>query len=300
MGVDIKNFNTKDIIEAVRVLENIYDVVRVVNPVQNKVIYIENRNDPVTVHEDACYAFWEKNKFCDNCISLRAITEKDTFVKFEVINERIYMITASPVEYQGGSHVVEMLNDITDKGMLESIAGKNTEDFTSLVLRLNDALVRDELTQIFNRRYINERLPVEIIHSILESNSAAVVIADIDKFKKKNDTYGHIAGDMILQQFAQLLANGLENDRDWVARYGGEEFLFYLHNTDSEQALEVAERLRKMVENARFTIPDGIVSITCSFGVCTLQKGMDMQEWIAHADKKLYAAKASGGNGVVV
>jgi len=103
-----------------------------------------------------------------------------------------------------------------------------------------------------------------------------------------------------LQQFAQLLANGLENDRDWVARYGGEEFLFYLHNTDSKQALEVAERVRKMVENAKFKIPDGIVSITCSFGVCTLQKGMNMQEWIAHADKKLYIAKANGGNEVVV
>lgn len=300
MSANIGKINTDNIVEAVRILENIHDVVRVVDPVQNTVIYVANKTDPASVHKETCFTFWHKEKFCNNCVSLRAIKEKDTFVKFEVVKDRIFMITASPVEYQGHIYVVEMLSDITDKGILESIAGKNPKDFASLVLRLNDALVRDELTRLFNRRYINERLPVEIFHSIAASTPASLVIVDLDKFKQVNDNYGHSAGDMVLQQFSRLLTEGVRNYQDWVARYGGDEFLLHLHNTDSKQAVEVAERVRKVVESAKFIIQDRSISITCSIGICELQKGMDVQEWFDQADKKLYAAKAGGGNRVVV
>ncbi len=298
--VDIKKINTENIVDAVKILKNIYDVVRIVDPVQNTILHIKDRKSPAVLREGACYAIWKKNKFCDNCISYRAIKEKDTFVKFEVIDERVYMITASPVEYQDGCYVVEMLTDITGKGVLESMAGESTEDFTNLVLRLNDALVRDELTKIFNRRYINERLPIEIFHSIANANPAALVIIDIDKFKNKNDMYGHIAGDAILEQFAYLLMNGVQEERDWVARYGGEEFLLYLHNRNLEQAVTVAEQIRKAIEYTQFTIPSGFVNITCSLGICILEKEMTMTEWIDCADKKLYEAKATGGNRIVV
>lgn len=300
MCVDIKKINTENIVDAVKILKNIYDVVRIVDPVQNTILHIKDRKSPVVLREGACYAIWKKNKFCDNCISYRAIKEKDTFVKFEVIDERVYMITASPVEYQDGCYVVEMLSDITGKGVLESMAGKSTEDFTNLVLRLNDALVRDELTKIFNRRYINERLPIEIFHSIASANSAALLMLDIDKFKQTNDRYGHIAGDAILEQFAYLLTEGVQGDRDWVARYGGEEFLVYLHNSNLEQAMISAEQIRNLIESTQFTTAKGFVNITCSLGVCILEKEMNMTDWIDQADKKLYEAKASGGNTIVV
>ena len=216
-----KKSNIHDVLKAVHVLENIYDVVRIVDPVQNRVIYLETKKTPLTYSEESCYGFWAKNHFCENCISLRAIKEVDTFVKFEVINERIYMITASPVEHQGGNYAIEMLNDITDKSILESIVGRDKKDFTSFVLKFNDALVRDELTQLFNRRYINERLPVEIFQSLATKKSSTLIMVDIDEFKKMNDQHGHIAGDMVLQRFAKLLVRGLRSSDDWVARSGG-------------------------------------------------------------------------------
>lgn len=290
----------EDITKAIHVLDKIYDVVRIVDPMHNKVMHLDSNNAPISENDDMCYAFWEKNKFCDNCISLRAATEMDTFVKFEIINKRIYMITASPVSYHNGhcGYVIEMLNDITDKSILESIVSKDTEDFTSFVFRFNDALVRDELTMLFNRRYINERLPVEIFNSIATEKPATLIMADIDNFKKINDNYGHIAGDMILQQFAQVLDKGIRSEKDWVARYGGEEFLFCLHNTDSKSAKEAAELIREIVESTKFNIQNGVVSIRCSFGICTLEDGMNTQDWINSADKKLYLAKVYGGNKV--
>ena len=175
-----KKSNIEDVLKAVHVLENIYDVVRIVDPVQNRVIYLETKNIPLTYSKESCYGFWARNHFCENCISLRAVTELDTFVKFEVINERIYMITASPVEHQDGHYAIEMLNDITDKSILESIVGRDKKDFTSFVLKFNDALVRDELTQLFNRRYINERLPVEIFHGLTMKKSPTLVMVAVD------------------------------------------------------------------------------------------------------------------------
>ena len=293
-----KKSNIEDVLKAVHVLENIYDVVRIVDPVQNRVIYLETKNIPLTYSEESCYGFWARNHFCENCISLRAVTELDTFVKFEVINERIYMITASPVEHQDGHYAIEMLNDITDKSILESIVGRDKKDFTSFVLKFNDALVRDELTQLFNRRYINERLPVEIFQGVAKKNSTTLIMVDIDEFKKINDQHGHIAGDMILQEFAKLLVKDLPGSDDWVARYGGEEFLFCLHDSDANEAMRVAEQIRMLIENTQFAIPNGTVNITCSLGVCTANGEMNMQEWIAAADKNLYLAKANGGNKV--
>lgn len=87
------------------------------------------------------------------------------------------------------------------------------------------------MTEIFNRWFINERLPVEIINNLVMTTPAALIMIDIDQFKAVNDKYGHIAGDAILQQFAKLLTEAVPSDNDWVARYGGEEFLFYLYNT---------------------------------------------------------------------
>lgn len=291
-----KKSNIEDILAAVHILENIYDVVRIVDPVQNQVIHLKTNSIPLTYRDESCYGFWKRERFCENCISLRAVIEMDTFVKFEVIDGHIFMITASPVEHQDRCYAIEMLNDITDKSILESIVGNDKKDFTSFVLKFNDALVRDELTQLFNRRYINERLPVEIFQSLATKKSSTLIMVDIDEFKKMNNQHGHIAGDMVLQRFAKLLVRGLRSSDDWVARYGGEEFLFCLH--DADEALDVAEQIRASVENTKFKIPNGTVNITCSLGVYTLSSEMNMQEWIDGADKNLYLAKANGGNKV--
>ncbi|MDD4722682.1 MAG: hypothetical protein PHR07_08065 [Acidaminococcaceae bacterium] len=108
----------KALMDCFGTLEKIYDVVRIVDPINNKVIYHKKDSVDVTLDEDSCYGFWQKDKFCNNCISLRAFLKQETFVKFEVVSNHIYMITASPVQCPSGSCVVEMLNDITDKSVL--------------------------------------------------------------------------------------------------------------------------------------------------------------------------------------
>lgn len=289
----------KALMECFETLEKIYDVVRIVDPVNNKVIYYKKDRQHVSLDEAACYGFWQKDKFCNNCISLRAFLKQETFVKFEVVNNRIYMITASPVQCSNGPCVVEMLNDITDKSVLESIVGTNQEDFSDVILRFNDTFVKDDLTKLFNRRFINERLPVEIATNIAASSPSCLVILDIDDFKFINDNYGHIAGDVILQQFSALLKNDVEGRTNWVARFGGDEFIIYLHNTNCEQAIKITEKIRYDVEHFSFSTKGLDFNITCSVGIGALESGMDMESWINVADQNLYVAKSQGGNKVI-
>ena len=288
----------KNIAEALVVLEKIYDVVRIVDPVCNKVVYAKHEKTAIALDETTCYGFWENDKFCNNCISIRALAQQETFVKFETVHDRVYMITASPFQYKNQSYVVEMLSDITDKSILENIFAQEQNNFSDIILKFNDAFVKDELTKLFNRRFINERLPVEIATNDMSALTACLVMIDIDSFKLINDNYGHIAGDEILLQFATLLKDTVKGSRDWVARYGGDEFLIYLHNVDIEQAGKITERIRQVVGDYNFTTQKMNFKLTGSIGVSILKNKMDMEAWINDADKNLYVSKAEGGNKV--
>jgi len=288
----------ENIAEALLVLEKIYDVVRIVDPVRNKVVYAKHEKTALALDETTCYGFWKKDKFCNNCISIRALAEQDTFVKFETIHNRVYMITASPFQYKNQSYVVEMLSDITDKSILENVFAQEQNNFSDVILKFNNAFVKDELTKLFNRRFINERLPVEIATNNMSAIPACLVMVDIDSFKLINDNYGHIAGDEILRQFSALLNDAVRGSKDWVARYGGDEFLIYLHNTNIEQAQNITERIRKLVEDFDFATQNMTFKLTSSIGVSTLKNKMDMEAWINASDKNLYISKAEGGNKV--
>ncbi|MEA5091608.1 hypothetical protein SDC9_55655 [bioreactor metagenome] len=288
----------KNIAETLVVLEKIYDIVRIVDPVRNKVVYAKHEKTALALDETTCYGFWKKDKFCNNCISIRAFAQQETFVKFETVHDRVYMITASPFQYKNQSYVVEMLSDITDKSILENIFAQEQNNFSDVILKFNDAFVKDELTKLFNRRFINERLPVEIATDGMSALAACLVMIDIDSFKLINDNYGHLAGDEILRQFATLLKDTVRGSRDWVARYGGDEFLIYLHNVDIEQAGKITERIRQVVGDYNFTTQKMNFKLTGSIGVSILKNKMDMEAWINDADKNLYVSKAEGGNKV--
>jgi len=288
----------KNIADSIVVLEKIYDVVRIVNPVNNEVIYMKNDKDAPKLDEDTCYSFWKKGKFCNNCISLRAFLQQDTFVKFEAVNNLIYMITASPFHYKDSPYVVEMLSDITDKSILENVFVNETKNFSDVVLKFNEAFVKDELTKLFNRRFINERLPVEIATNTMAEIPACLIMIDIDSFKLINDNYGHVAGDEILQQFANILKENVFGRKNWAARYGGDEFLIYLNNANIEQAQKITEEIRQSVENHVFFAQNIEFKLTSSIGIGALENNMDMADWINVADKNLYNSKAGGGNKV--
>jgi len=183
------------------------------------------------------------------------------------------------------------------------------EDVASRERRLNDANVellrlaeRDALTGIANRRSFNNALAEAWAHALAESDHVALVILDVDFFKKFNDRYGHLPGDACLCKMAQAIDGVRLRDRDLVARLGGEEFVMLLPRTDSAGALVVAERALDAIRDKMILHEDGVDgSVTASAGVaaCVPVRGMDPLALLAAADAALYGAKQAGRNRVV-
>lgn len=158
----------------------------------------------------------------------------------------------------------------------------------------------DGLTGLWNRTYFNERLASEINSATRMGQGVALVICDLDHFKKLNDTFGHTAGDAVLQGFASILLRELRSC-DVACRYGGEEFALILPHTSLSEAVTACERIRTALEAQRWRKFPGIRA-TGSFGVTTsgVSNLNDPTAWVEAADRALYSAKDAGRNRVHV
>jgi diguanylate cyclase (GGDEF)-like protein len=166
--------------------------------------------------------------------------------------------------------------------------------------RLRHISQTDALTDLDNRRYIEERLIEMFGHASRFGEPLACVMCDLDKFKPVNDTYGHQAGDQILKQYAQILRHEAR-EIDRVGRYGGEEFILLLPGTSAEAATVFAERVRAATEAHTFTFPGGAIRCTMSCGVAAWpHPAVDSTDTLVKAaDDALYVAKERGRNRVV-
>ena len=250
---------------------------------------------------EACFGIWGKGTVCKNCISMRAYNENDTFIKIETSLDKIIMVTAIPVKIEDRMVVVELLKNVTKSMILGDRELTESLEIKRLLEQANVAAVTDELTQIYNKRYIIERLPADMVKSHLENQPISVLMADIDHFKKVNDTYGHLAGDHILKEVAGILGKNTRQDVDWIARFGGEEFIVCLTNTDKKIAGVIADKMRKAIEYTVFSYNGEKIKLTSSFGLYTItsEEMIDYETLIHRSDKKLYEAKKSGRNKVV-
>ena len=279
--------------------KNLYDSIRVVGPL-NKEVLFNDKQEKQDIKNN-CYCLWKRDTYCENCISMRAYLEDDTFVKLEYLNDEVYLIIATPIVIRGNRYIVEIIKDISKTGYMLNKEIDGLEEQQTLIRQLNEQIIKDELTGIYNRRYIDERLPVDINNSTYLGEPLSVIIADIDFFKRVNDDYGHVIGDKVLKEFAKLLKDSIRKSTDWIGRYGGEEFLIVLNNSNTEEAYKRAEELRKLVEDTEFCFENLTIKITASFGAYSLNNTrLDSESLISNADKNLYEAKRTGRNKTII
>jgi diguanylate cyclase (GGDEF)-like protein len=156
--------------------------------------------------------------------------------------------------------------------------------------------VTDPLTGLLNRRYLEERIAEEIVRSKRHRFSVSLMMLDVDDFKSYNDKFGHPAGDAALRVVGEILKESLRG-ADVAARYGGEEFAILLPQTATDEATQIAERIRKQVENSEFPGRQ----VTISIGIASISKEVDSpRDLISAADVALYAAKNHGRNNVQI
>ncbi len=159
--------------------------------------------------------------------------------------------------------------------------------------------ITDGLTGLLNHRAFRQSLEQELERSKRYDVPLSVIMIEIDKFKRYNDTYGHLRGDEVLRQVARILEKEHRKQVDIVARYGGDEFMILLPHTTKEAAVEAAERLRLAVQVTPFIVGTAITAVTLSLGVASYpQDGDTTDALVDAADGHMYVAKQGGGNAV--
>jgi diguanylate cyclase (GGDEF)-like protein len=183
---------------------------------------------------------------------------------------------------------------------LERKVKERTLELMEANRKLNELSITDGLTGLFNHRHFMRALEAEYKRAIRYKRSLALLLLDIDHFKKVNDTYGHPCGDLVLKDLAALL-KGCLRSADVAARYGGDEIAVILPETTESKASEVAEKLRRRLEKSSFEWEGNSLSITCSIGVAAVPE-TNINYWnelLHSADKSLYRAKGKGRNHVI-
>jgi two-component system cell cycle response regulator len=165
--------------------------------------------------------------------------------------------------------------------------------------RLMALATTDPLTRVLNRRALADRLAIEMDRARRYASELAILLIDLDFFKRINDTAGHLVGDEVLRQLAARIQSGVRTV-DIVARYGGEEFVVILPETSAAGAMTFADRLRMAIETHEFPVGEGNLRLTVSIGVSTFPAAnvASADDLFARADAAMYRAKQDGRNQV--
>jgi len=157
----------------------------------------------------------------------------------------------------------------------------------------------DPHTKCYNKGYFNKNLDIEVKKSKVTGDPLSLIIMDLDHFKHLNDTYGHDAGDYVLKELADLIRGGGIRTIDIFARYGGEEFVILLPKTNIKKSYEIAERIRKLIEEHPFIYDNDELPVTASIGIADYRQGvLTGTDLFRRADNAVYQAKNGGRNQV--
>jgi diguanylate cyclase (GGDEF)-like protein len=232
--------------------------------------------------------------------------EDDRVTQIAGTPRRAESLIGAPLIYEGKVRGVITLSqlginqfDENAVRLLEIIAAQTAIAFDRA--RLHDELlteaVTDDLTKLYNRRYLLNRFNEERSRALRNQHTLAAMILDIDKFKLVNDQYGHDAGDVVLRDLAVVI-RAVVRAEDIVARHGGEEFCVLMPESSPEDAQKAAERLRAAIERRRLPKSAGVRNITVSIGLALLSPDDDGMELFTRADLAMYEVKHLGGNRV--
>lgn len=203
-----------------------------------------------------------------------------------------------------GANLLETMYRLTDPLMMLVIAMIASELFYrirgqqfALQRELRELASIDALTGLHNRRELENRISEEMSRSRRHAEPMSIVIGDLDRFKRVNDSFGHAVGDDVLRAVGERIRRNLRTE-DLAVRWGGEEFLLLLPSTDEQQAVGVADKIRQAIADRPVACGDREVPVTISFGVAQLGSDEQVSELVRRADDAMYRAKSGGRNRV--
>ncbi|MEN0058207.1 MAG: GGDEF domain-containing protein [Bdellovibrio sp.] len=255
------------------------------NSILKKLTVLDMKSLPEEVHyRDTLNDDWKEFLAC--CVDVPQDSMMSMRVKLSE-KSQVMMVFTLPSGQKGPT--ADDMNLIEALKQQAEVAIENTE--------LKYLSMTDEMTGLFNKRYMKMAMFSEMKKALDDAKAFSIMIADVDHFKKFNDTHGHLAGDFVLKSVAEVLRASCRLT-DICCRYGGEEFVVILPLTPLEGGLLVAERVRQFLADRTFDYEGKTLNVTASFGVAQWSDGEEMEDLIAHADEALYTAKRNGRNKV--
>jgi two-component system cell cycle response regulator len=253
-----------EIEQKISLLNNSYDKLRVIDPLTKRVLFLSE--EETFSCEGSCYDYWGKDQYCKNCIATRAFIENDTFVKLEYNDEFLVLVTATPLYIHEKIYIVELLKDISKTESISKSGAAFNNQLDDVVDKINENYIMDELTGAYNRRYIDERLMVDIHSSELRGIHTGMLLMKIDKFELINKKHGYKRGDMLLKDVYSILINSVRRSTDWIGRFDSESFLIVLTNTDYENTIRVGNKIKAKLDGTTFLDEGENIEITVDFG----------------------------------
>lgn len=281
--IEWKQMTMQEAENKMEVLREIFDVVRLLKGSDLQTDGMENKLEGK--HLCQCYAFWNKDKRCENCISLKALEEKKQTSKIEFLDSDMYQVFARYLEIDSEPYVMEMLKKLDENTLTDE---EGYEKLTEKLTVYSEKLYKDVLTGAYNRRYFEEKVKNM-------SLNAGVAVIDLDDFKLFNDTYGHDGGDLVLTTVVNVIRHYIRCT-DILVRYGGDEFLLILPGIEKEV---FSQKLRMIQEKIHATHIPGFnrLKLSVSIGGAMFTHGR-LEEAITKADRLMYMAK--GHKNIVV
>lgn len=282
--IEWKQMTMQEAENKMEVLREIFDVVRLLKGSDLQAAGMESK---LAGRENLCqcYAFWNKDKRCENCISLKALEEKKQTSKIEFLDSDMYQVFARYLEIDSEPYVMEMLKKLDENTLTDE---EGYEKLTEKLTVYSEKLYRDVLTGVYNRRYFEEKVKNM-------SLNAGVAVIDLDDFKLFNDTYGHDGGDLVLTTVVNVIRHYIRRT-DILVRYGGDEFLLILPGIEKEV---FSQKFRMIQEKIHATHIPGFNrrKLSVSIGGVMFTHGR-LEEAITKADRLMYMAK--GHKNIVV
>jgi len=275
--------------EKLSLIENMYDIIRIIDPINKNIIDI--KNGEIKDLKGKCYENFNNGTICSNCILIRANIENDIFIKIEHVYNKVMLIIAMPVMIKKEKYVVEIIKDISAKNnKISSINyGKNVN---IMIDNMNAKMIKDDLMGVYNRIYIEERLPVDLNNSVLNKYLLSVIMIDIDDFKNVNEEHGEDIVKKILKDFYKLIGDLFAQNSYWIERYSNDKFIIVLNNVDKEKAYKISEQIRNLLEDISFKYSEKIIKLKSNFSIYSAEDEIsDIKNILEALEKNIFEEK---------
>lgn len=248
-----------EIKEKIGLIEGTYDIIRVVDPINKNSIVVESGE--IKYVEGTCYDFLKRGLACKNCISMRAYNEKDTVIKMEYLDNKIFMITATPILIEGRTYILETLKNISQNEKLS----KNNCEYSiiqGIINEVNDEYIFDKVSGVYNRKYLDERLPVDINICNINGDPLSIIKITIDYLKSIEYRYGKDIENKLIREVIKIAEELIDNNSGWIGRYNSDTFFMVLKKIDDVKVKDILGKAKKLFSNFIFKDKDIRAEIT--------------------------------------